>query len=363
MRIKVLLAILSLCWQYSAKADYLYYYTQPISVEQGGIKYDLWDTEDLYDTYPSVSFLPSFMGWPSTTNFEYEINDSERYFAVVSKQDQKLTGRYTISKSVSYNGDTYNVRSVCDNAFSNTNVSYVQFPNTVEWIGKNCFNGCKSLTKVLLPQNLTIMQKSLFEGCSSLSSIEIPESVLGIYDNCFMQCSSLTSINIPENVDSIGIQAFNDCTNLKYVFVNWESPQNHNISTNAFNNIAYGAILFVPSGTEDIYLSLDWTKPFYQIVDADNRYDFEIDNPTNSIYNLFKSKKNIKISSNQMILSGLEVGKLLTVVDINGKVLYQSSTTAECMSLDLSKLNLNSPTTIIIKNGNRSVKSLIIKQN
>jgi hypothetical protein len=49
---------------------------------------------------------------------------------------------------------------------------------------------------------------SSFEGCSSLTSIIIPNSATFIGDSCFKGCSSLASIINPNSVASIGRYCF-----------------------------------------------------------------------------------------------------------------------------------------------------------
>ena len=57
-----------------------------------------------------------------------------------------------------------------------------------------------------------------FEGCESLWKITLPENIIKINPSAFEKCSSLTSnIVIPDKVTSIGYYAFTDCSNLESV--------------------------------------------------------------------------------------------------------------------------------------------------
>ena len=72
-----------------------------------------------------------------------------------------------------------------------------------------------SVTKVVIPESVTILGEIAFYECSSLTSINIPNGVTSIGSSAFFHCTSLTSINIPNSVTSIGYEAFGLCTNLK----------------------------------------------------------------------------------------------------------------------------------------------------
>ena len=65
---------------------------------------------------------------------------------------------------------------------------------------------------------MTSIEKSAFEGCSSLTKVIIPEGVTSIGKWAFLRCSSLTEVTIPKSVTSIGDRAFYDCGALATVY-------------------------------------------------------------------------------------------------------------------------------------------------
>ena len=154
---------------------------------------------------------------------------------------------------------TYNnlpVKSICKNAFKESNVTKVNIPKTIESIGDEAFFNCKSLQsieicnsqtnigvnafkdclieKAIIPTSaISSIPKSVlkevvinggtdiddwaFQGCRSLQTIGIGSSVKYISDWAFEFCESLQTIKIPNSVLRIGDGAFNYCTSLQLV--------------------------------------------------------------------------------------------------------------------------------------------------
>ena len=86
----------------------------------------------------------------------------------------EYTGSVTIPESFTYNGVTYSVTSIGDNAFS----------------------GCSGLTSITIPNSVTSIGSSAFHGCSGLTSVTIGNSVTSIGTLAFQNCSGLTSLTL-----------------------------------------------------------------------------------------------------------------------------------------------------------------------
>ena len=86
-------------------------------------------------------------------------------------------------------------------------------------IANDEFEGCVSLVKISLPEQITAIGENAFSGCTNLKKIEIPNSVTSIGENAFYNCTSLTSITIPDSVTSIGKEAFYNCKSLASVYI------------------------------------------------------------------------------------------------------------------------------------------------
>ena len=154
----------------------------------------------------------------------------------------------TIPATVTYNGTTYSVTSIGNDAFILcSSLTSITLPNSVTSIGDGAFYYCSALTSITLPNSVTSIGTYAFEYCSSLTTIvvesgntmydtrencnaiietasntlivgcqstTIPNSVTSIGNYAFKGCTSLTSITIPNSVTSIGERAFYYCSSL-----------------------------------------------------------------------------------------------------------------------------------------------------
>jgi len=84
--------------------------------------------------------------------------------------------------------------------------SYVVADGTTV-IGEGAFRGSQNLGEVVLPYGLKRIEDSAFENCSNLSVVDIPETVTYIGANAFCGCN-ISAVNIPEGVQRIGEGAF-----------------------------------------------------------------------------------------------------------------------------------------------------------
>ena len=153
------------------------------------------------------------------------------YYNFISESDAEVTYEYfyyssyyfgdvTIPASITYNGKTYSVTSIGNEAFEDCGgLTSVTIPNSVTSIGYGAFSGCSGLTSVTIGNGVTSIVDYAFYGCSGLTSITIPNSVTSIGIFAFSGCSSLTSVTIPNSVTSIGDGAFEYCSGLTSVTI------------------------------------------------------------------------------------------------------------------------------------------------
>ena len=92
---------------------------------------------------------------------------------------------------------------------------------TVEWggserfIGTSAFRGCAALTGLELPDSLERIGISAFQDCGSITKVEIPHGLETVEGSCFLNCSNLTEVAIGAGVRSVGANAFDGCERMK----------------------------------------------------------------------------------------------------------------------------------------------------
>ena len=216
----------------------------------------------------------------TTALWAYDFVSDNLYYSITSESDKTVEVTYqsgnssnykgltsaTIPTTVPYNGTTYSVTSIGDNAFFGcTGLTSITIPNSVTSIGDDAFFGCTGLTKVnytgdvkgwlsidmqsnplwyakdiyindvlltelIIPEGVTNIP-STFAGCKSITSIIIPNSVTSIGYSAFSGCTGLTSVTIGNSVTSIDNKAFEGCNKLTSVVWNAKSCKDFSAAT------------------------------------------------------------------------------------------------------------------------------------
>lgn len=134
------------------------------------------------------------------------------YYNLVSKLKtaevtKKPSGWYrysiTIPEEVTYDGVSYNVTSIGEDAFYGCSyLTAVTIPNSVTIIGDWAFGKCISLTSLTISNSVTSIGARVFLGCNSLTSVTIGSGLTSISNSAFFGCSELTSASRQRSSDT-----------------------------------------------------------------------------------------------------------------------------------------------------------------
>lgn len=81
-------------------------------------------------------------------------------------------------------------------AFENSDITSIDIGDSITYIGKSTFRGCKALKSVKLGKSLKNIDEGCFNDCVELESIILPESLEVLGQNIFSGCSSLTEVKL-----------------------------------------------------------------------------------------------------------------------------------------------------------------------
>ena len=111
------------------------------------------------------------------------------------------------------------VSSIDRSVFSNANITSITLPSSLKEIGEVAFTDCKSITEIVIPENVDVIKDFAFAGCTNLKSVTLPESMTRIGQGAFYRCESLQEINVPFQIETIEEFAFSSCVSLKEVSI------------------------------------------------------------------------------------------------------------------------------------------------
>lgn len=182
-----------------------------------------------------VKNIPDFLFYNCTTLSNVTLPDT-----LTEIGDYSFLG-CTALKNISLPDDLNAIGVGC---FSKSGLEKIILPQNLSDIGYGTFYNCRALTSAifytssseLMPANRNIsedvgyMQEygdnkftdsdfGYFEGCSSLTSVVLPNSLSIIGNQAFMNCSSLESITFPDTLTRINRYAFAGCCKLKNFYV------------------------------------------------------------------------------------------------------------------------------------------------
>jgi hypothetical protein len=93
-----------------------------------------------------------------------------------------------------------------------------------------------------------------FKDCANLTKIEIPETITMLKRGAFMNCSNLPEITLNKNIDYIGNQCFDGCTNLAEIKFEGDATRN---APEVYCKIPAQTTIYVPDGSKYVQVDFD----------------------------------------------------------------------------------------------------------
>lgn len=212
-----------------SKAGYILYWTT--NSDGTGTLYDIGDK------YTGSESIALYAQWQQDDGkLTYTFDETSNTYSVKAASSE-ISGIVTIPST--YKGKK--VTAIDELAFKNCNsVTKIVIPDTVTLIGGGAFSFCRSLSSVNIPNGVTELKACLFEDCaigtikipdsvivigdyaffhSGIQEITIPKNVISIGECAFIACPGLTKVNMSDSVISIGDRAFSICANLTEITI------------------------------------------------------------------------------------------------------------------------------------------------
>ncbi|MBP5458052.1 MAG: leucine-rich repeat protein [Paludibacteraceae bacterium] len=144
------------------------------------------------------------------------------------------------------------MQTIGDRAFEDCSaLSDVKFPQALDSIEADAF-ARTALKEAHLPQNLRHIGKQALAGLV-LSSVRLPDSLKVLPGGLFL-FSKIGELYIPSTVNRIEPMAFAGVFQVKRVYLNWNRPEDVDVSISSFDFSGMDSMEFVvPDGTFDLY--------------------------------------------------------------------------------------------------------------
>ena len=213
-----------------------------------------------WDSNWNYSNRPVYWGINETNFYEENgiqyILNTETKEAIISKYIGTNTD-VTIKTKIKINDDLFKLITIGESAFtSSLGFSNVYFEGTIEdWCnlemlstpmssGRNFYmkdsnNEYYEVTKIEIPNTVTYIGPNKFSGFNNLEEIVISNNVISIDSYAFENCTKLTKIIIPSTVVKMGTNVFRNCRNITIYCEAESQPEGWE---NNWNNMNYPVI-------------------------------------------------------------------------------------------------------------------------
>ena len=159
--------------------------------------------------------------------FAYDFQSGDLLYTIISADPPQVSldghvdgteaqGELVIPETVEYEGVTYTVTVIGENAFNGCVglTGHLEIPPTIKRIEKHAFRQCSGFSgDLVIPNSVDTISYGAFRECSGFDgNLRMSESMTRIEMYTFSGCSGFTgTLNIPESVTEIDADAFSYC--------------------------------------------------------------------------------------------------------------------------------------------------------
>lgn len=106
------------------------------------------------------------------------------------------------------------VTKIGEFAFAEYDMTSIELPETVIYIGAYAFSDCNCLIDMEIPEKVEIIGEGAFYHCDLLEKVAFPDGLQRIEAGAFNSCVVLDDINVPEDLEYLGAYSFGNCDRL-----------------------------------------------------------------------------------------------------------------------------------------------------
>ena len=121
--------------------------------------------------------------------------------SVVSFDASVLPPNVHIPDFIAYNGSTYYVTNIREFAFEKCDMSTIDLPTDISYIGSCAFKDCKNLVNVFMDKSVATIDSNPFKGCISLQNVRITAETPPAAPNDWENISNAT-LEVPPSSQS-----------------------------------------------------------------------------------------------------------------------------------------------------------------
>lgn len=141
----------------------------------------------------------------------------------------------------------------------------IELPSTVTTLGNNCFTYAP-ITRMVIPAGVTVIPNACFVNCRILEEVTILGNVTGFNSQCFQACYALKTITLPTSTRTIGTYVFASCNSLESITILATTPP----TLGAANTLSSSnnCPIYVPAESVEAYKAADIWSQFASRIQA-----------------------------------------------------------------------------------------------